>query len=31
VVDRSPVGSFGTPLVVGADGVTAVANLELFF
>ncbi|MDX2086305.1 MAG: hypothetical protein SFX73_00590 [Kofleriaceae bacterium] len=31
IVNRSPVGNLNSPLVVGADGVIAVANLELFF
>ena len=30
-VDRSPVGNLSSPLIVGADGAIAVANLELFF
>lgn len=31
MVDRSPVGNLSSPLIVGADGVVFVANVELFF
>ena len=30
-VDRSPVGNFSSPLIVGATGMVFVTNLEMFF